>query len=94
MPPFNALLLQEVATGPTTPIENIPALKLEARGYTFAAGDWMQPANDAAAVVPAIIDALHALLVARADALAGCTEGSNEEREFAAITDLSNPMRR
>ena len=29
----------------------------------------MQSANDAAAVVPAITDALHALLVARADAL-------------------------
>ena len=27
-------------------------------GYTFAAGDWMQPPNDAA--VPAITDALHA----------------------------------
>jgi hypothetical protein len=43
--------------------------KLEAMGYTFAAGDWMQSANDAAAVVPAITDALHALLVARPDAL-------------------------
>jgi hypothetical protein len=32
-------------------------------GYTFAAGDWMQPANDTAA--PAITDALHALLVKR-----------------------------
>jgi hypothetical protein len=41
--------------------------KLEAMGYTFAAGDWMQPANDAAAVVPAITDALHALLVKRAE---------------------------
>jgi hypothetical protein len=61
--------------------------KLEAMGYTFAAGDWMQPANDAAAVVPAITDALHALLVARADALMGCTEGSDEEAELAYITD-------
>jgi hypothetical protein len=42
--------------------------KLEAMGYTFAAGDWMQPANDTA--VPAITDALHALLVKRADAIA------------------------
>ena len=30
-------------------------------GYTFTAGDWMQLANDASAVVPAITDALHAL---------------------------------
>lgn len=39
--------------------------KLEGMGYTFAAGDWMHPANDAVAL------ALHALLVARADALMG-----------------------
>jgi hypothetical protein len=61
--------------------------KLEQLGYTFAAGDWMHPANDAGAVVPAITDALHALLVARADALAGCTEGSDEEAELAYVTD-------
>jgi hypothetical protein len=56
-------------------------------GYTFAAGDWVRPANDAAAVVPAITDALHALLVARADALMSCTEGCDEEAELAYITD-------
>jgi hypothetical protein len=38
-------------------------------------------------VAPAITDALHALLVARADAIAGCTEGSDEEGELAYITD-------
>ena len=59
--------------------------KLEGMGYTFAAGDWVQPANDAAA--PAITDALHALLVARADALMGCPEESVGACELAAITD-------
>jgi hypothetical protein len=53
---------------------------------TFAAGDWMHPTN-AAAPAPAITDALHALLVKRSDDLEGCTEGSDEERELAAITD-------
>ena len=56
-------------------------------GYTFAAGDWMQPANDAPAVAPAITDTLHALLVARADELMSCTEAGDEERELTAITD-------
>jgi hypothetical protein len=60
--------------------------KLEEMGYTFAGGDWMQPANNDA-VAPAITDDLHALLVKRADELADCTEGSTEEGELAAITD-------
>jgi hypothetical protein len=61
--------------------------KLEQLGYTFAAGDWLRPANDTAAVLPTITDALHTLLVKRADQLAGCTKGSDEERELATITD-------
>ena len=44
----------------------------------------MQPANDAA---PPLTDDLHALLVKRADELAGCTQGTAEEGELAAITD-------
>jgi len=46
----------------------------------------MHPTNGAAQA-PAITDALHALLVKRADDLEDCTEGSDQEHELAAITD-------
>ena len=62
------------------------AAELEQLGYTFAAGDWMHPINDAAVAAPPITDQLHALLVKRADGLEGCPEGSDEERELEAIT--------
>ena len=32
-------------------------------------------------------DSMHAVLIARADTLMGCTEGSPEEEELASITD-------
>jgi len=62
--------------------------KLEELGYKFA-GEWVHPVNDAsvAVVVPAVTDPMHVLLVQRADMLEGCIEGSEEERELAAITD-------
>jgi hypothetical protein len=60
--------------------------KLEQLGYTFA-GDWHPPAGVTAAFPKsAQADAMHALLVQRADALEGCIEGSEEERELAAIS--------
>jgi hypothetical protein len=63
--------------------------KLEQLGFTFAAGDWHAPAGLTAAPPTSIqADAMHALLIQRADALEGCTEGSEEERELAAITDV------
>jgi hypothetical protein len=65
--------------------------KLEAMGYTFAAGDWMQPANDPTAVAPVITDALHTLLVARADAPMSCPEESVGACELQAITDALEP---
>jgi len=54
--------------------------KLEAMGYVFHEHDWtgsMIPCTEA--------DAMHALLVARADVLEGCTEKSPEEGELEAI---------
>ena len=62
--------------------------KLEKLGYSYAFGDWHAPAGmTAAPPTSAQADAMHALLVQRADALEGCPEGSEEEREFAAISD-------
>jgi hypothetical protein len=57
--------------------------KLEAMGYVFHEHDWTGPA------IPATFeaDAMHALLVLRADAIEGCTAGSEEEREFAMIAE-------
>jgi hypothetical protein len=66
--------------------QSIAAVRIEQLGYTLAAGDWIHPANDAASA-PAITDALHTRLVKRADDLAGCTEGSDEERKLEAITN-------
>jgi hypothetical protein len=59
--------------------------KLEQLGYTFAAGDWMHPANDTLA--PPVTDALYTLLVRRADELMSCPEESSGACELSAITD-------
>ena len=64
--------------------------KLEQLGYTFAVDKWHAPAGIAAPASTSIqADAMHALLVQRADALEGCTMGFyiKEARELAAITD-------
>ena len=45
------------------------------------------PGHAALAKLTKEADAMHALLVLRADALMGCTEGSEEEEELSAITD-------
>jgi len=57
--------------------------KLEAMGYVFHDHDWTGPA------VPSTFeaDALHALLVLRADALEGCAENSEEARELGMIAE-------
>jgi hypothetical protein len=60
---------------------------LEAIGYRFHGGEWLPPAG---APVPFTweADAMHGMLMRRADALAGCTEGSDEEAELKAIVGL------
>jgi hypothetical protein len=56
---------------------------LEAMGYVFHEHDWTGPA------IPATFeaDAMHALLVLRADAIEGCTGNAEEAREFAMIAE-------
>ena len=53
-------------------------------GFAWHEGRWVKPASLAAALVPEA-DALHALLVDRADRLVACTENSEEEDELLTI---------
>ena len=57
---------------------------LEAMGYVFR-----ENGSRRGVTTPATFeaDAMHALLVLRADELEGCTEDSEEEREFAMIAE-------
>jgi hypothetical protein len=62
---------------------------LEAHGYTYRRGEWLAPAGTAAALpLTGEADAMHGALMRRADALAGCTEGSDEQAELTTIVDL------
>ena len=63
---------------------------LEALGYIFQGGEWLPPAAVAGAPFPFTFeaDAMHGALMRRADALASCTEGSEEEAELEKIVDL------
>ena len=60
---------------------------LEAMGYTFHGGVWA-PAAPSCLPLAAEADAMHRMLMRRADALVGCTEGSDQEAELEAIVDL------
>jgi len=53
----------------------------------MGAGHPMPTAATAQSSLTAETDAMHSVLVKRADELDGCPEGSDEERELAAITD-------
>jgi len=69
--------------------QRVAAVKqLEALGYTFDGFQWMAPAG--AALSPTLVDeadAMHRLLILRADKLEGCTEGLDEEGELKLIAD-------
>ena len=59
---------------------------LEALGYEFRRGRWNPPlhAGGGARSWPEA-DQMHALLIARADALIGCPDGSADQDELVAI---------
>ena len=62
---------------------------LEALGYVFSVAEgWTAPVNaatPAGLLSTAEADAMHTVLMVRADALDGCAEGSPEETELKSI---------
>jgi hypothetical protein len=62
---------------------------LEALGFKYQAGEWLPPATAATPLSwLANADDLHGALMRRADALAGCLEGSGEEAALQGIVNL------
>jgi hypothetical protein len=67
--------------------QRITAVKVvESLGYTFIANDWLAPDVGAPSLLDEA-DAMHALLALRADKLAGCADGSDEQTELTLISD-------
>jgi hypothetical protein len=64
---------------------------LEALGYTYSlAQGWSPPTDRQRSEIflsTAETDAMHSILVQRADALQGCTEGSPEETELESVVN-------
>jgi hypothetical protein len=62
---------------------------LEALGYSYQSGHWRPPAGAAPLAQPMTegADAMHGVLMHRADTVGGCSEGSDEEVELKAIVD-------
>jgi hypothetical protein len=72
--------------------QRIAAVKtLEAMGYTLGGDKWFGPDATGGSLEA---DALHALLVQRADQLEGCIEGSVEEQEYSAIVSAIDAYER
>jgi hypothetical protein len=63
---------------------------LKALGFSYQNGTWLPPVPTSAQLLPLIpeVDAMHGALMRRADALAGCTEGSDQAAELEAIADV------
>jgi hypothetical protein len=55
-------------------------------GYTCDKGVWTS-SPEAVAHLAGVADAMHALLVRRADEFDGCTEGSPEEAEYRSLVE-------
>ena len=68
-------------------IAAVRALERLGYGYSHRTGDWLPPAAPPLSLT-AEADAMHGALMRRADALAGCQEGSGEETELKGIVDL------
>jgi hypothetical protein len=60
---------------------------LEAMGCVFRGGEWMAPPMGWPRPATAEADAMHVLLVLRADQLEGCIENSEEVRELTMIAE-------
>jgi hypothetical protein len=67
---------------PTSAVKTMKEL-----GYSNQQGIWSSPPV-AVAHLANLADAMHALLVHRADELEGCIEGSAEEAELASIVNV------
>ena len=72
----------------TIDAKRIAAVKfLRSRGYVYTDGAWCTERRSDAPELAEAADAMHAVLMQRADALAGCTEASDEEAELRAVAE-------
>ena len=63
---------------------------MEALGYTFNGFEWNAPGSGTVAqALREEADAMHALLVLRADEIEGYTEKSEEEKEFGMLCEIT-----